>query len=100
MRFSECHSAPINMLPTGVTEGQSRMEPYCSECYEPCEEKDMSIVDCDVCEGEGQGVFSCCTGKLLDPDEPICPKCKEVLGESQCVTCRGTGKIQEDQDEE
>jgi len=98
MKFSDCHSAPINFLPTGVTEGQSRMEMFCSQCHEQCEEKDMSIVDCDVCEGEGHGIFSCCTGELVDPDISRCPKCMEGLGESECIECRGTGKIQEDQD--
>lgn len=97
MIFSDCHSAPINMLPTGTGDG-SQMEMFCSECFEQCGEKDMSIVDCEKCKGEGRGAFSCCTGDLIKGDSPVCPKCDAVCGVTQCGECRGTGKVQINQD--
>jgi len=58
-------------------------------------------IECDSCEGEGDGMFSCCTGELITDELCICPTCLEHLGVSECTECEGTGEktIQQMQDE-
>ena len=49
--------------------------------------------ECEVCNGKGEGYFSCCTGDLVDPDHAMCPVCKEHLGEEDCTECEGKGYL-------
>lgn len=48
---------------------------------------------CPDCDGKGEAYFSCCSGERVDADMPICPQCKEHLGEDECPTCNGTGLV-------
>ena len=48
---------------------------------------------CRVCNGQGEAMFSCCTGERVDEDYGRCPSCKEGLGESECKECEGTGLV-------
>jgi DnaJ-class molecular chaperone len=50
-------------------------------------------VECEVCNGQGEGMFSCCTGDMVDSDWARCPKCLENLGEEECYSCEGTGLV-------
>jgi len=50
-------------------------------------------IDCDWCNGQGEGMFSCCTGEMVDSDWGRCPKCLEGLGEEECEVCDGTGLV-------
>lgn len=49
--------------------------------------------ECKACEGKGLGYWSCCTGDPVDEDMPLCPKCKERLGEDTCEQCKGLGYV-------
>ena len=53
----------------------------------------MKTKECEVCDGKGYGVWSCCDGELVDNDFAMCPTCHEHLGEEECDECSGTGKI-------
>lgn len=48
---------------------------------------------CEVCNGKGEAMFSCCTGDRVDEDYGRCPTCKEGLGDEECVECDGTGLV-------
>jgi hypothetical protein len=50
---------------------------------------------CPACEGQKEGMFSCCTGLLLHDSEEcdLCPVCKEHMGIEKCDECNGTGEI-------
>lgn len=48
---------------------------------------------CERCDGEGEGMFSCCTGYKINSDWARCPQCLENLGEGDCYDCEGTGLV-------
>ena len=55
-------------------------------------------IECELCEGKGEVMLSCCTGdrlKGLDEDYGLCPVCKEHVGEDTCPECEGLGYIYE-----
>jgi len=54
---------------------------------------------CETCNGNGQAVFSCCTGEVVDDDIMMCPKCHEHLGEEDCPDCDGTGHVDMDKED-
>lgn len=54
--------------------------------------KDLKqITECEVCEGDGYGYWSCCNQELVDEDIAMCPICHEHLGEEECIECEGKG---------
>jgi len=56
-----------------------------------------TLVDCETCNGQGKGYFSCCTGDILkglEADYGMCPECREHLGEDMCGDCFGIGKVE------
>jgi hypothetical protein len=53
---------------------------------------------CELCNGDGEVVLSCCTGDPVDSDFMICPACHEHLGEETCPDCDGTGEVDDEQD--
>tara|TARA_R110001606_G_scaffold376890_1_gene535714 strand:+ start:1026 stop:1307 length:282 start_codon:yes stop_codon:yes gene_type:complete len=57
-----------------------------------------NYAECPTCEGEGERMFSCCTGELIQDHEfGICPDCLECLGEEECSDCEGTGMMSDSQ---
>tara|TARA_Y100000389_G_C17462218_1_gene522673 strand:- start:49 stop:288 length:240 start_codon:yes stop_codon:yes gene_type:complete len=50
-------------------------------------------VECEKCNGEGEGMFSCCTGDKINSDWARCPQCLENLAEKECEDCEGLGFI-------
>lgn len=48
---------------------------------------------CPECDGTGEMMYSCCTDEPVDSDYALCPVCREHLGESDCNTCEGKGKV-------
>lgn len=55
------------------------------------EVKSEDRVECPTCDGQGEAMFSCCTGDIVDSDWARCPKCLESLGEEECYDCEGSG---------
>lgn len=49
--------------------------------------------ECPVCDGKGEAYFSCCGGEIVDEDMPLCPGCRDWVGESECEECGGTGLV-------
>ena len=49
--------------------------------------------ECETCDGKGEGFWACCSGDKIDGDFPMCPSCKEWLGEEDCGNCGGTGYV-------
>jgi hypothetical protein len=48
---------------------------------------------CEACSGQGEAIWSCCTGDRVDEDYSRCPSCGEGLGEEECQECDGTGLV-------
>lgn len=42
---------------------------------------------CDTCNDKKVVMFSCCTGKIVDYETGLCPKCFEHLGYEDCPDC-------------
>jgi DnaJ-class molecular chaperone len=55
--------------------------------------------ECVTCDGEGEAVFSCCSGEVVSDDMMICPECHEHLGEEECTDCDGKGYVAEDKED-
>jgi sarcosine oxidase delta subunit len=56
----------------------------------------MGYIICPECNSKKVRVYSCCTGDHVDSDIMVCPVCKEHLGEENCFTCKGEGRIQQE----
>lgn len=52
-------------------------------------------IECPECGGQGEVMYSCCTGEIITNDYGLCPVCKEHLGEEPCYTCKGEKFIKE-----
>ena len=77
---------------------------FTSELQETAKSTSISLLwplgmeECPDCNGSGTAFYSCCGGDRVDGDMPLCPTCKEHLGEEECDTCEGTGLVKiEDQ---
>jgi len=51
---------------------------------------------CDVCDGEGEAIWSCCGDNILHEDTDLCPSCSEHCGDEieECEECKGTGALE------
>ncbi len=62
--------------------------------------KELSKVECDECDGTGKIWFSCCGDELnegdFEGDDCLCPTCYEHVSiddYDECTTCKGTGEV-------
>lgn len=52
------------------------------------------MIECELCDGKGAVILSCCTGDRLTglyEDYELCPVCKEHVVEDTCPECDGFG---------
>lgn len=59
--------------------------------------EDVQPKDCPDCEN-GKVAYSCCGDEITDPDNDLCPTCKEHCGyePENCETCNGEGVLYND----
>jgi hypothetical protein len=57
-------------------------------------------VECETCNGNGEAMFSCCTGEVVTNDYGLCPECCEHLGDEECPDCEGKGYVPETENTE
>ena len=48
---------------------------------------------CPDCQGTGEAETSNCCDAKFDSDIRICSECLDHVGDNECYTCDGTGKI-------
>jgi len=72
---------------------QNRIKDLAGILSESVEINAEGKIECERCDGEGEGMFSCCTGDKIDSDWARCPTCLESLGEEECGDCEGLGLV-------
>jgi hypothetical protein len=72
---------------------QNRSKYLAGILSENLEKNTEGKIECERCDGEGKGMFSCCTGNKINSDWGRCPQCLDGLAEEECENCEGLGLI-------